>query len=405
MKKINYLLLLLLQLQNIEAIDFKYRSKVDSVSKPGFYKIALSPEIISSLSDDYSDLRIFDSKHNEIPYILLAEDRTTERTGFKEYQLLENNYLPKQKTTRVVVHNSDKRILSSLNLIVRNSDIEKEISLKGSDDLKHWYIIKRSFTVQSTEINGESSKIIVLEFPKSNYEYFELAFNDKYKDPLQIIKVGFYESEVAKGLYTVIPNPSIKQLDSSEVKRSYITLKFDRFYEISKLEVRFNGPDLFMRHCNVGKFNIYQKKPVFEEITQFIAYSKQPIICEFEKIRVKELVITIENLDNSPLSVNQVKAFQLNKYLIVNLKPNEEYYLFFGKSKLGAPIYDLIYFRDSIPKNISVIKTSNFIILEQSRAKTKFVFFTKYILWGVIVIIITLLSWFTIRLVNDLGKK
>jgi hypothetical protein len=404
MKTIIALIFCSLLVTYIWADDFKYKSKVDTVSKPGFYKIVLSPEIISESNPEYSDIRIFDSKHNEVPYILSSEQKATERTGFKEYELLENNYLPKQKITRVVVHNPSKKTLSALTLIVRNSDVEKEITLKGSDDKSHWYIIKSDFPVHSDDFYEGTSQKMVFNFPGSNYEFFELTMNDKKKDPIQIIKVGYYDSEVAKGLYTAIPDPAISQTDSIKVKKSYIRLTFDRPYEISKLEVSFTGPELFMRQCYLGLYASSHKKQVFEEFVSFTASSKFPSLCEFEKIKNKELTVIIENLDNPPLKVIKAKAYQLNKYLIVSLKPHEEYYIYFGNSKLQAPIYDLAYFSDSIAKSISDIRTSPIIDL-YSAGKKQNVFFNKTTVWIAIGVIILLLGWFTIRLAQDVNKE
>lgn len=405
MKTFISLLLCTLLINCIWAGDFKFKSKIDSVSKPGFCKIVLSPEIISELNTDYSDIRIYDSKHNEVPYIFSSEQQTTERKGFREYELLENNYLPSQKITRVIVRNPKKKVLSGFTIFVRNNEVEKEITLKGSDDKKHWYIIRKNFPLQSAEFYSETSKRMVFDFPSSNYEFFELNFNDKQKDPIQIIKIGYYDSEVEKGLYSAIPVPSIHQKDSAAVKKSFVRLSFDRSYEISKLELGVNGPELFMRQCYLGQYYISNKKRILEEIHHFTMSSGFPTMVELEKIKTQELFVIIDNSDNSPLKIISAKAYQLNKYLIANLKPHEEYYLFFGNNSLQAPVYDLAYFSDSIAKNIRVIKTTQPVKLKMAIAKKTVVFFNKSIMWVVIGVVILLLGWFTIRMVKDLAKE
>ena len=106
------------------AENFQEKVKIDSVPKTGFYKIILSPEIISVTKTGYSDIRIYDAKQNEAPYIL-----------------------------------------------IENQD----------------------------------------------------------------------------SLYTSIPKPAIEQTDSADIKKSFITLTFDRPYEISKMELMFRGPELYLR--------------------------------------------------------------------------------------------------------------------------------------------------------------
>ena len=405
MKRISIFLFIAFIFNNSWANDFTHKARVDSVSKTGFYKIALSPEIISASKPDYSDIRIFDSKHAEIPYILVAEQPATERTGFREYDVIENNYLPELALTRIIVHNSTKSIISTLSLIVRNTEVEKEITLKGSDDQKNWYIIKKNFPVASSAYDGETFRMMVLDFPKSNYAFFELTMNEKKKDPLQVMKVGYFDSEVAKGLYTEIPAPIIKQIDSAKVRKSYISIKFNQTYEISRLKFMLKGPALYLRDCHVGRYVKSHNKLVFDEIGYFELSSKNQPVWEFNKIKTDELTIIIDNSDNAPLQVISLLGFQLNKYLIANLKNGEVYDLFVGNKKLFSPEYDLKYFSDSISAGIAVIKTSHLLRLGQSSVSEKKTIFNKTFLWIVIGIIIVLLAWFSIKLTREMGKE
>jgi hypothetical protein len=404
MKSILSIIFIVLSISNLKADDFKFCSKVDSVTQSGYYKIALSPEVVSAAKSDYSDIRIFDSKHHEIPYILTQEQPVTEHTGFKEYKLLTNNYIPKLSITRVVVSNETKTILSSLVLIVRNSEIEKEITLKGSDDAQNWYIIKKSFPVVSEALAGETNRMMTLDFPKSNYRYFELTLNDKKKDPLQILKVGYYDSETVDGHYTELPAPIIRQTDSAGNHKSFILLTFKFPYEISKLDLTFTGPDFYLRDCWVSKQLPDGKVIVNEEAGRFVISSARKTIWNFDKIRTSRLSLVILNEDNAPLKLVSARAYQLNKYLIANLKPNERYDIYVGQSKLSTPEYDLKYFSDNLPTNMMIIKTSAIVNLEKASVHHKTSFFNRTFLWIVIALVIVLLGWFSIKITKEMGK-
>ena len=405
MKNVIILFALTSILNGLRADDFGFKTKLDSVPRNGYYKVALSPEIVSASKPDYSDIRIFDSRHNEIPYVLVLEQPATQRTGFKEYNVLENEYLPKQAITRIVVHNASKNIISSLILIVRNSEVEKEITLKGSDNQQDWYIIKKNFPVATEASQGETSRTMILDFPKSNYQFFELTMNDKKKDPLQVIKVGYYDSEFAKGLYTETPAPVMKQADSVKVHKSYISIKFNQPYEISKLNFIVKGPELYLRNCIVGRYAAVHNKLIFEEIGRFVLSSKSQPELEFSKIKTDGITIIIDNSDNPPLQLVSLKTFQLNKYLIANLKSNEIYHLFVGQTKLSAPEYDLKYFSDSLPASLTVIKTARLISIGKPSIHGKTTIFNSTFLWAVIILIIALLAWFSIKLTRELGKE
>lgn len=403
MKRIALIACLLLIYGNISADDFISKAKVDSVSKSGFYKVLLSPEIIAVSTSNYSDIRIFDAGHKEVPYLLYEEKPATERSGFREYTILENSYLPKLAITRVVVHNSTKGTISNLFIKVRNSDIEKEITLKGSDDQKNWYIIKRNFPVNALQYNGETYKMMELEFPSSNYEFFEITLNDKKKDPLQIMSIGYYDVAVSKGLFTEIPVMSVKQADSA--RKSYVILTFDRSYELSKLQLQVTGPAYYLRECAVGEYYSTHHRTGFRELGHFTLSSKSNAEWEFYKIKTNKLVIVIDNADNTPLQISSSKAFQLNKYLVAYLTKGEAYELYVGNNHLSAPEYDLKYFSDSIGANISVIKTSRLTQIASVPIQKKNTVFYKGLLWLSIAVVIALLAWFTTKIAREMVQN
>lgn len=405
MKKLVIFLFLSCCIAKTRADNFAFKSKIDSVSQTGYYKILVSPDIISVSKSDYSDIRIFDSGNNEIPYILSQEESATGRTGFRAYNIIENSYLPKQAITRIVVGNSARNSISRLVLIVRNTAVEKEITLKGSDDQRNWYIIARSFPEVTWSATDETTQTMTLDFPKSNYRFFEITMNDKKKDPLQVMKIGFYDSEIAKGVYSQIPYPVIKQSDSTNTKESYLSVRFNRPYEISKLVLHFDGPEFYFRNCLVGHYVTVNNKSVFEEIGHFIISSGNQPVWEFNKVKTDGLIIIVQNSDNAPLQLRSAKAFQLNKYLIAKLKAGETYYLFAGRKNLMAPDYDLKYFADSIPTSIATVKTRGLTKIDQQAQTKKTPFFNQTLLWMVLVVVILLLAWLSVKLTKEMARR
>ncbi len=380
--------------------DFKGTAKTDSVKNTGYYKIQLSHDIISVAQDDYADIRLMNSKGEEIPYIFREEKPATSTTGFKEYKITENEYLPGQKLSRVVFINPEKKVLSGLVLIIRNSGIEKEITLKGSDNNKDWFIIWKGYP-EKAGIYNETSGVFTVNIPGSDYQYFEISTNDKKKDPVQITKVGYYDSSIVQGLYTEIPVKKISQKDSSN-KKSYITVTFERPYEFSKMELTVSGPDLYQRSAFIGNFNESNNRVFFDTYQSYDLSSARPAVWETGKLKLDELVIVIENLDNKPLKIEEIKFFQLNKYLIAKLNKDETYFVKAGDESLHHPEYDLKYFSDSIPDSIAVLHTTGFSIQDEAKSPVSNIFFTKTVLWVVISVVILLLGFFSIRLIKEM---
>jgi hypothetical protein len=62
----------------VHAQDFKWQVKVDSIRESGFHNIVLAPVVSGQLTPGYPDLRLFDSKNNEIPYLVRQEVAATD---------------------------------------------------------------------------------------------------------------------------------------------------------------------------------------------------------------------------------------------------------------------------------------------------------------------------------------
>lgn len=385
------------------ADDFKVTSKLDSVKTAGYYKILLDPDIISYAGNDYADIRLINSKGIEIPYIFREEFPASSSTGFMEYNIIENEYSGSKKRSRIVIHNQQKRILSDLILVLRNSGIEKEITLKGSDNNKEWFIITKGYPVKAG-IYGETAGLFIFSIPKSDYEYFEISTNDKKSDPIQIVKAGYYDTKIIQGLYTEVPAGKVSQTDSSN-KKTYLKIEFQRPYEFSKIELNISGPDVYKRSVFLGYFTEKNNKRVFEIFNSYELSSLSPSIWETEKQKLKELTIIIENYDNSPLKADAVKFYQLNKYLIAKLDPGETYFVKAGNKTLKHPEYDLKYFANSISDSIQLIKTKSSELDENNKSSVTEVVFTKTILWIVIAVVVLLLGFFSIRMIREMGRN
>lgn len=402
--KLNLLLLVIvINCLSIQASDYRVSARVDSINKTAYYKIEITPEILSYSREDYADIRLVSLRGEEIPYIFTSEKPSTFTTGFLKYEIIENQYLEKKKQSRVVIHNKDKRVISSLHLIVRNSDVQKEMTLKGSDDARNWFIIQKGKPERTGSFN-ETSEILELNFPKVDYNYLEITTNDKYTDPIQFIEAGFYNAKQENGLYTEIPLKEFSQKDSSN-KNTYLTVRFENQYEFNKIVFDVSGPDLFKRNVYYGYFSEQNDKQVFNHLGSFELSSTEPHSVETDNLRLKEIVFVVENYDNKPLRFNQVKILQLKKYLIAKLEKGETYFLRTGNIKLNAPEYDLKYFTNEFTDSLSMVSVGNISEVGSQASIQSNSDFSKIIMWTVIILVIGLLGFLSVRLIKEMGTR
>ena len=119
------------------AQNFNYTIPVKAGFENRFYKIELRPEILSKAKSDLSDIRIFDEKNREIPYLLERNQATRNHQYFREYALLEKKSKPGVNTT-LIVRNQSRNKINNLGILLKNTNVTKKASLSGSLDGQSW---------------------------------------------------------------------------------------------------------------------------------------------------------------------------------------------------------------------------------------------------------------------------
>ncbi len=402
------LILFFLLVLTANAQQFRWQATVDSVKEKGFYRIALSPEINGHLNNSFSDIRLFDAKNKEVPYLLKSETATTSASLFKEYKIVLKE-IKKGSHTILVLEDAKKQKINNISLILKNSDVRKKVKLSGSDDQKTWYVVKEEFQLQNTFSNSETTEIKLLNFPLSNYTYYKIEINDSTSAPVNIISAGYYDTHSENGKYTEVASAKITQTDS--VKKSYCKISFDEAQYIDKLELEIEGPPYYLRHAGIYELRTEQIKKresrsYFSPVQEFDLSSNNLPAIQFSDYAAKELYLIIENEDNPPLKIKSVKGYQLSRYLTAYLDNQNQYVLKFGNEKLQAPNYDLNHFQDSIPRNTTVIEATNITELTKAELipsgnRNK----NKMILWIAIGIVALLLTAMSVKMIREMGKK
>jgi subtilase family serine protease len=284
---------------------------------------------------------------------------------------------------------------------MRNTEIEKEIILKGSDDKKNWYTISKNYPDRLPINTNDTSETRVLRFPQSNYAWFELSIRNHKHDLIQILQASYIDEKVFDGAFTLLPNPKIIQEEKD--KKSQVYIIFNKPYNINRLQLDITGPDLYLRNCELSY--LLKEGKYYSSFNSSIISSENPSVFEFQTIKTDTLLIEIENNDNPALKINKIAAYQLNVYIIANLSANENYSLCFGDQNLNEPIYDLKYFATRIPKDIKVCglkKSENIAKMKTGKESEVPIYFNRYVLWSVISIVALVLVFLTIKVIKEM---
>ncbi len=410
MKKILWgLTFVMLALQS-PAQTFQWEVKLNKPDTTGFHKIFLQPEITSKLNPNYSDIRIFDQKNNEIPYIKRMDKKVEQKSKRYPFKIIENKHRKRKGYTQVVIQNTKQHTVTNISISIKNTDIEKWIQLKGSNDKKNWYIIKDLFPVQSRISTAKTSEILLLDFPLSNYKYYEILLHDFNNQSIKVVNAGYYKIAEKNLGYVEVAQPKFIQNDTMKRNKSIVDIVFPQPQYIDKIVFNIASPDYYLRKASLTKRDTAAEKKLKVEYhdaveKSFFLNSKNQNAVHLSNVKVKHLRLTIDNKDNAPLKFYSIKAYQLRTYLVAKLQENKEYFLRFGSDHVKSPVYDLKYFTASIPDSLPLIKTGRIFNMDDAKLDKGGIWkVPPGFLWITLGIIVVFLAYMSFRMFREVKR-
>ncbi len=379
--------------------NFSWQASLDAVKASGFYQINLQPFLTASLQPDLRDVRILDGNGKMVPYILRSDMPSFTETDFSELPILSNKKTA-DKQTHIVIENISRASLQELLLLIKNTDASRYVSISGSEDSVHWFVIKEEIYLNKL-FTADSDRILQsIDFPLSNYRYFEITILGKNVLPVNILKVGVYEHSFINGRYLALPNPKMLQKDSND-KCSYIMLQFDKHYFIDRIELDLEGSKYFKRRFEMFSGVVGNTQLLTDEYIS----SDKPVVLHPD-IKSNHLLIKIYNEDNPTLHLRGIRSFQLNRYLISYLENGRQYHLVCGDSAAIRPSYDLVSFKDSINSNPIIINHGTLEKIDtQPAVANKPTGNYNFLMWWAIGVACIILLLLTIRLTKEINKR
>lgn len=404
MKLRNYLVALILPISCFGQ-EFKGKALLPVVEEDGFYRTLLAPEISAKVNDRLTDIRIYDAAGREVPYLLQSEIPGRVSSEFIEYEILGKESTPRCCTS-IALRNPQKTPIDNIHLLMKNAAASRVATLLGSDDQQNWFSLVDQFQINAPATGRETQQIKIVEFPWSNYEYYLLKIADSTHAPLNIISAGYFEEHKADGKYQEL-QVKVTSAENQDEKRTRVSLLLDAPYIVDKLEVIVSGSRYYRRSATLYEKRFRKKsngssEEYYTPITSFQLTSGRKAIIALNGIRGEDFKIEIDNHDSPPLQIASVKAFQLNRYLTSWLSAGDQYEIRFGQSNLGAPVYDIEYFRDSIPATAAILKVKDVqLTSEQRDQESPAVFTSKTIIWIAILGIAAVLGMMSFKLVKE----
>ncbi len=395
-----YLLSLVLSLSGLcVTAQNWFVANIDTIKQSGYYNIQLDKQIIAvSGNIDFTDMRINDTAGNEVPYFVRSQNPVRAVNEFVTYPLQSNT--EKDSINTIVVKNEPKENLNRFSIVIESAEVDKYVTMRGSNDLKQWYVVKKRENITYSGFKDGNTEVLIVDFPQGNYKYYEMVLTNNQNSPLKISKVGKFKNSSIYAQQTLIDLGRFTRKDSTD-KKTYIRFPDLPYnYRINKLTFYVKSKAEYLRQCEInGKdysahFNLSSKG---ENTVILDSYPLSP-----------GGTIIIDNKGNPPLVIDSIKAYALNRYLCAYLDAGQHYTLIIGNKNIAPSAeYDINYFQNEIPEDLQIVKTSNFQKMEAAKTpeREKMWIEKPIFLWSIIIVIGIFLSLICYKMIREMKKK
>ncbi|MDP5105238.1 MAG: hypothetical protein NWQ31_03615 [Polaribacter sp.] len=404
MKKYNLLICFLI---GFTSFAQNYIGSLKGVEKDGFQKILLPSKVRAASANNFDFIRIKDSVHQEVPYVIKYQSDSFFST-FLPIQMLSKKS-SKDSITSILIENKTAKKQSNLVLQIANTAISKQYNILGSNDAVHWFGISSNNILNLTNESNSVSVEKRINFPLNTYQFLKIELNDKNSLPINVLGVGVYENEFfsEESIEIASFRQEISQLKDRKVTQIKFTSKDDHQINSISFDIK---TALFLRNAKIivsRTHHIKKREEVYKEvIASFELSSKNENTFTLNNFYEKEFVVEIDNQDNLPVEITGIKLLQNPIYLISNLKQHQKYQ-FIIDTTLSKPSYDLGNFLSDSIINVGQVSIVDFLKINKKdlQIKEKPFWQTRLFMWICIIFVSLFIVYFALDLVKNVKHQ
>jgi hypothetical protein len=403
-KVVGFLLALVFVTSSFTGTDnYHYRRELKGITDT-WHRITLPDEMFGKLNDNLTDLRIvgITGKSDTVSVSYLAEEIPVAIQHDVAFDLLNQTKNSSGYFFTFDTH-QDKEV-NQIELKFKEQNFDWKVTLSGSNDQKEWFTILSDYRIVAVKNELTEYTFTTLKFERAKYRYYRLLIPNASKPTLLSAQIS--ERQVVADAYRqyAVKRTSVK--NNKKEKQTMIDLELPNTVPVS-----------LMHFITTDKFDFYRPVIVqylsdstktlngweynYSNLYTGVISSVNSIDLPFTSTFANRLRVIIENGDNEPLHPDSFVVKGNRRLLYARFTQPATYYLYYGNKGATQPDYDIAKFKDKIPADSKELTLGPEEAIAQPAAiKVKPLFENKAWLWGIMLLIIALLGWFSVKMMR-----
>jgi len=400
-----YLVLLFCSYSYAQINEYAYKRELNGVSKQ-WHKVVLPEEIFDKVLPTFNDIRIFGITKQkdtvEAPYFmqLQTEKITASEVNFK---LLNTSYNRNGYYFTLEVPTNEA--INQLKLNFKQQNFDWKLTLEGSNNQKEWFTVVNDYRILSIKNSETNYQFTSVVFPDTKYQFFRILIKSNEKPYLSIAKISSNSS--TKGSYNNYVIETFKTIEQKKLKQTELEINLTAKVPVSSIKINLNETFDYYRPFTIKYLADSLEtelgwKYIYKILTSGTLNSIEKNEFKFQSTLLQKLKINISNYDNEPLLIDSVQVNGYVHELVSRFTKPATYYLTYGNKEAVKPNYDIKRFISKIPDTLTVLNLGEEQLIDKEKVIGKEPLFkNKNWLWAVMVIIILLLGWFSIKMMKS----
>ena len=382
---------------------YDYKREITGITDT-WHKIILPDDLFGKVRNDLNDIRIYGITEKdtlEAPYILKTLSGSTQWIDIP-FRLINQSH--NASVYYFTFKMSRDNIINQINLNFNNRNFDWLVDLQGSQNQHQWYTIIENYRILSLQNELIQYAFSTLKIPDSHYKYYRLSVISSEKPLLSSAKI--YDLKVIEGEYREYPVKAKKIHTNDKYKQTIIDISLPMPVPVTFLKLSVSDKIDYYRPVNIQYLSDSVKTEKgwrynYGSLASGTLSSLEDNEYKFNQRITNKLKIVIQNHDNQPLNIKTVTVKGFVHELVARFNKPAEYYLVYGNKRAYKPAYDIINFQKNIPGELNTLTLGKEEEIRHSELPIIGPLFkNKLWLWAIMLIIISVLGWFSIRMLK-----
>jgi hypothetical protein len=382
---------------------YHYRRPLKGIEDQ-WHRISLPDALYGKLKNPFTDLRILgltpDGDTVEAPYLLEVAKSKEIMTMISNASL---NPVERNGYYYFTLYATEHDVINRIDLKFNNANFSWPILLEGSQNQDDWYTVLRDYQILSIREGYADYAFTSLYFPDCSFRYYRIGIPADQIPELR--QAGLWHQEREAG---VVKNYTPKHMEVRQKgKQTIVDLEFEYAVPIDWLEARIKTDFDYYRPCAV----YYHQGESLPEREGLRSYTRaaSDVLCSAKLSGIgwedphiaKYWRLVVDNFDNEALDFDSVRCSGPEHSLVARFTSKADYFLYYGRDRMEAPIYDLSYFTDKIPEELKRLVPGAEEALILPEIPEEPFLKSRWWLWSLIALVVLMLGGFTLRMLKS----